>query len=261
MRAACAGGRGAVFSSGASSATSVRARRKPLRPASRDGRAPVTLIVFDVDGTLIDSQHLIVAAQGLAFAEHGLAAPSRVESLSVVGLSLPQAFRRLVGDHGPVEGLSESYRRAFNLLRLDPNYEEPLFPGMEALLQRLHARDDIQLGIATGKARRGVDRLIETHGWQDWFATTQSADDAPSKPDPTMLRQAMAEAGATPETTVMIGDTTYDMEMAVSAGAVAIGVGWGYHPAGALFGSGAATVVESASALGELFPGAGPVFP
>lgn len=255
MPVACAAGRDAAFSSGASSATNVRVSPSPHRRASRDGRPPVTLIVFDVDGTLIDSQHLIVAAQGLAFAEHGLAAPSRAESLSVVGLSLPQAFRRLVGDEGPVDGLSESYRRAFNLLRLDPNYEEPLFPGMEALLQRLHARSDIRLGIATGKARRGVDRLIETHGWRGWFATTQSADDAPSKPDPTMLRQAMAEAGATPETTVMIGDTTYDMEMAVSAGAVAIGVGWGYHPAGALFNAGAATVVDTATALGELFPG------
>jgi phosphoglycolate phosphatase len=214
----------------------------------------VTLIVFDVDGTLIDSQHLIVAAQGLAFAEHGLAAPSRAESLSVVGLSLPQAFRRLVGEEGPIDGLSESYRRAFNTLRLDPSYEEPLFPGMEALVRRLHARDDVRLGIATGKARRGVDRLIETHGWQGWFATTQSADDAPSKPDPAMLLQAMAETGATPATTVMIGDTTYDMAMAVSAGAAAIGVAWGYHPAGALFGAGAATVVDSAEALGELFP-------
>ena len=214
----------------------------------------MTLIVFDVDGTLIDSQHLIVAAQGLAFAEHGLAAPSRAESLSVVGLSLPQAFRRLVGEEGPIDGLSESYRRAFNTLRLDPYYEEPLFPGMEALVRRLHARDDVRLGIATGKARRGVDRLIETHGWQGWFATTQSADDAPSKPDPAMLLQAMAETGATPATTVMIGDTTYDMAMAVSAGAAAIGVAWGYHPAGALFGAGAATVVDSAEALGELFP-------
>ena len=255
MPVACAAERDAAFSSGASSATNARVSPGPRRRASRDGRTPVTLIVFDVDGTLIDSQHLIVAAQGLAFAEHGLTAPSRAVSLSVVGLSLPQAFRRLVGDEGPVDGLSESYRRAFNLLRLDPNYEEPLFPGMEALLQRLHARSDIRLGIATGKARRGVDRLIETHGWRGWFATTQSADDAPSKPDPTMLRQAMAEAGATPETTVMIGDTTYDMEMAVSAGAVAIGVGWGYHPAGALFGAGAATVVDTATALGELFPG------
>jgi phosphoglycolate phosphatase len=212
------------------------------------------LVIFDVDGTLVDSQHLIVAAQGMAFAEHGLPAPSRTESLSVVGLSLPQAFRRLVGEDGPIEGLSESYKRAFNILRLDPNYEEPLFPGMGDLLARLHARDDVRLGIATGKARRGVDRLIESHGWEGWFTTTQSADDAPSKPDPAMLLQAMAESGADPAATVMIGDTTYDMAMAVSAGVAAIGVAWGYHPVGALFGAGAAIVVESAADLGALFP-------
>jgi phosphoglycolate phosphatase len=216
---------------------------------------PVKLIVFDVDGTLVDSQHLIVAAQGVAFAEHGLTAPSRMESLSVVGLSLPQAFRRLVGDDGPIEGLSESYKRAFNILRLDPSFEEPLFPGMEALLTRLHARDDVQLGIATGKARRGVDRLIETHGWGGWFATTQSADDAPSKPDPAMLLQAMAETGIAPDATVMIGDTTYDMTMAINAGAAAVGVAWGYHPVGALFGAGASIVVDTAEDLGALFSG------
>ena len=214
------------------------------------------LVVFDVDGTLVDSPHLIVAAQAEAFAEHGLTAPSRTEALSVVGLSLPQAFRRLVGEHGPIESLSESYKRAFNTLRVDPAYEEPLFPGMGQLLARLHARDDLRLGIATGKSRRGVDRMIAAHGWGDWFATTQTADDAPSKPDPTMLRQAIAEAGARPDTTIMVGDTTYDMAMAVSAGAAAVGVGWGYHPRGALFGAGAVTVVDSAAALAELFSGA-----
>ncbi|GJE16798.1 HAD-IA family hydrolase [Methylobacterium marchantiae] len=213
------------------------------------------LVVFDVDGTLVDSQHLIVAAQGMAFAEHGMEAPTRAVSLSVVGLSLPQAFRRLVGEQGPIESLSESYKRAFNTLRLDPSYEEPLFPGMGDLIERLRAREDLRLGLATGKSRRGVDRLIESHGWGDVFATTQTADDAPSKPDPTMLRRAMADVGAVPETTVMIGDTTYDMDMAVSAGAAAIGVAWGYHPPGALFGAGAVTVVETASALGELFSG------
>ena len=215
----------------------------------------VKLIVFDVDGTLVDSQHLIVAAQGTAFAENGLPAPSRAESLSVVGLSLPQAFRRLVGDDGPIEALSESYKRAFNALRLDPNYEEPLFPGMGDLIARLHARADVRLGIATGKSRRGVDHLVAANGWDGWFSTTQTADDAPSKPDPAMLIQAMGEAGVGPGGTVMIGDTTYDMAMAVAAGAAAIGVAWGYHPAGALFGAGAVTVVETAAALGDLFPG------
>ncbi|MET3483939.1 HAD-IA family hydrolase [Methylobacterium sp. 1973] len=207
------------------------------------------LVVFDVDGTLVDSQHLIVAAQEVAFAENGLPAPGRREALSVVGLSLPQAFRRLVGEDGPVAELSESYKQAYNRLRLDPAHEEPLFPGMADLLTRLHDRGDVLIGLATGKSRRGVDRLIAHHGWTEWFATTQSADDAPSKPDPTMLRQAISEAGCAPEATVMVGDTTFDIAMGVAAGATAIGVAWGYHPPDALYGAGAVTVVPTAAAL------------
>ncbi|RUP13574.1 MAG: HAD family hydrolase [Methylobacterium sp.] len=207
------------------------------------------LVVFDVDGTLVDSQHLIVAAQEVAFAENGLPAPGRREALSVVGLSLPQAFRRLVGEDGPVAELSESYKQAYNRLRLDPAHEEPLFPGMADLLTRLHDRGDVLIGLATGKSRRGVDRLIAHYGWAEWFATTQSADDAPSKPDPTMLRQAISEAGCAPEATVMVGDTTFDIAMGVAAGATAIGVAWGYHPPDALYGAGAVTVVPTAAAL------------
>ena len=207
------------------------------------------LVIFDVDGTLVDSQHLIVAAQEVAFAENGLPAPGRREALSVVGLSLPQAFRRLVGEDGPVAELSESYKQAYNRLRLDPAHEEPLFPGMADLLTRLHDRGDVLIGLATGKSRRGVDRLIAHHGWAEWFATTQSADDAPSKPDPTMLRQAISEAGCAPEATVMVGDTTFDIAMGVAAGATAIGVAWGYHPPDALYGAGAVTVVPTAAAL------------
>ena len=215
----------------------------------------VKLIVFDVDGTLVDSQHLIVEAQARAFAEHGMAAPERREALSVVGLSLPEAFRRLVGDGGPIAGLSESYRRAFQALRIDPDFEDPLFPGMAELIGKLRERSDLRLGIATGKSRRGVAHLLARYGWEDWFATIQTADDAPSKPDPTMLNHAMEEADSEPAMTVMIGDTTFDMMMARSAGAAAVGVAWGYHPPGALYGAGAVTVAESPARLAELFSG------
>lgn len=210
------------------------------------------LVVFDVDGTLVDSQHLIVAAQAVAFGEVGLPAPERRVALSVVGLSLPQAFRRLVGEDGPIAELSEAYKLAYNRLRLDPAYEEPLFPGMADLLDRLQAKPGVVLGIATGKSRRGVDRLIEHYGWQGRFVTTQTADDAPSKPDPAMLHQAMADAGTDPGSTVMIGDTTYDISMAVAAGVAPIGVAWGYHAPGTLYRSGAVTVVANAAALEPL---------
>ncbi|KMO17124.1 HAD-IA family hydrolase [Methylobacterium platani] len=207
------------------------------------------LIVFDVDGTLVDSQHMIVAAQGEAFAAVGLPAPTRERSLSVVGLSLPQAFTALVGADGPVVALSEAYKQAFGRMRARAEIRETLFPGVAALLARLNREPAVQLGIATGKSRRGVDHLVAVHGWEGWFATVQTADDAPSKPHPAMLEQAMAETGAEPARTVMIGDTTYDMVMARGAQVGALGVAWGYHTVEALRNAGAHAVMDSMPAL------------
>lgn len=202
------------------------------------------LIVFDVDGTLVDSQNLIVAAQREAFAAQGLEPPSRTASLSVVGLSLPEAFTALVGASGPVEALAEGYRRAFQRLRADPARREPLFPGAAEVVSALSRRDDVILGIATGKSRRGVAHLIERFGWDATFATVQTADDAPSKPDPAMLLQAMDEVGAAPADTIMIGDTAFDMAMAKAARVRPIGVSWGYHPVAALTEAGAEVVID-----------------
>lgn len=207
------------------------------------------LVIFDVDGTLVDSQQLIVAAQREAFAGHGLEAPTRARSLSVVGLSLPEAFTVLVGAKGPVESLAAAYKEAFARLRVDPAYHEPLFPGAAELLAALQRDQDVILGIATGKSRRGVAHLVERHGWHRLFATIQTADDAPSKPDPTMLHQALAEAGAASADAVMIGDSTYDMAMARAAGITPIGVSWGYHAVAALQEAGAEAIVET---YGEL---------
>jgi phosphoglycolate phosphatase len=209
------------------------------------------LLVLDVDGTIVDSQALIVEAQGRSFAACGLAAPTRERSLSIVGLSLMEAFTVLVGPEGPVERLAEEYKLAFQALRLDPAWEEPLFPGMAELIGECRSRDDVILGIATGKSRRGVSYLVARYGWDGAFATIQTADDAPSKPDPTMLRNAMAETGISPERTVMLGDTTFDMGMARAAGATPIGVTWGYHPVAALREAGAAALIDS---VAELWP-------
>jgi phosphoglycolate phosphatase len=212
----------------------------------------VKLVVFDVDGTLVDSQHLIVAAQRAAFAAHGLVPPSRARSLSVVGLSLAEAFTALVGAHGPVEGLVEAYKEAFARLRADPTSEEPFFPGASELVADLQGQHDVVLGIATGKSRRGVAHLVERHGWHRTFTTIQTADDAPSKPDPAMLRQAMAEVGAAPRDTLMIGDSTFDMLMARAAGVRSIGVSWGYHPVAALEEAGAEAIAISYEELRAL---------
>ncbi len=207
------------------------------------------LVILDVDGTLVDSQALIVAAQRRAFAACGLPAPTRERSLSIVGLSLREAFTALVGSSGPVERLAEAYRDAFGELRADPAHAEPLFPGIEAMIGRLAARDDVVLGIATGKSRRGVSHLVLRHGWERVFATIQTADDAPSKPHPGMILQAMAETGVAPAKTAMVGDTSFDMAMARAAGVRAIGVAWGYHPVAALREAGADTVVQDAAEL------------
>ena len=207
------------------------------------------LVLFDVDGTLVDSQNIIVAAQRAAFAAHGLAPPSRERSLSIVGLTLVDAFTALVGSHGPAESLAETYRSAFAELRLDPAYAEPLYPGAAECLAWLAGRTDVVLGIATGKSRRGVAHLVERHGWDRLFATIQTADDAPSKPHPAMIEQAMEAVGATPDGTAMVGDSTYDMAMARAAGVLPIGVAWGFQPVAALRESGALAIVDTYPAL------------
>jgi phosphoglycolate phosphatase len=178
-----------------------------------------------------------------------LEAPSRERSLSIVGLSLVKAFEVLVGPDGPAESLAEGYKTAFQRLRADPAYREPLFPGAADLLAELSGRPDVVLGIATGKSRRGVAHLLERHRWERVFATIQTADDAPSKPHPAMLEQALAETGADPAESAMIGDSTFDMAMACAAGITPVGVSWGYHRADALRETGAATVVNSYAEL------------
>ena len=207
------------------------------------------LVLFDVDGTLIDSQNIIVAAQRMAFAACGLETPSRERSLSIVGLSLVEAFTVLVGPEGPIEGLVEVYKDAFLTLRQDPANAEPLFPGVEHCLEWLDDREDVLLGIATGKSRRGVAHLLDRHGWHDVFSVIQTADDAPSKPHPGMILQAMRETGVGPDDMVMVGDSSFDMAMARAAGALPVGVSWGFQPVAALTEAGAGPIVHSYAEL------------
>lgn len=203
------------------------------------------LVIFDVDGTLVDSQNIIVAAQRAAFGRYDLEPPTRERSLSIVGLSLHEAFTALAGPKAPVAGLVEAYKEAFAELRADPAHAEPLFPGAAECLEWLAARGDTLLGIATGKSRRGVSHLLERHGWERVFATVQTADDAPSKPHPGMLHGAMGEVGARPEDCVMIGDSSFDMSMARAAEVLPIGVSWGFQPVAALTEAGADSIVDS----------------
>ena len=212
--------------------------------APRSGRDAMKLVIFDVDGTLVDSQHFIVEAQTRAFAAHGLPAPSRAEMLSIVGLSLVQAFEQLVPD-GPAASLAQAYRDAWSVMRLDPDYADEMYPGAVEAVNALAQRDDLLLGIATGKSLRGVHHLFDERGWHGRFATVQTSDGHPSKPHPAMVLKALAETGMSPADALMIGDTSYDMAMGRAAGVRTLGVTWGYHTRDQLMASGAERLVES----------------
>ncbi|KAF0136224.1 MAG: phosphoglycolate phosphatase [Xanthobacteraceae bacterium] len=195
------------------------------------------LVIFDCDGTLVDSQHLIVACMNEAFASLRRQAPSREATLSIVGLSLHEAFATLTSpDDQDIPVLIEAYKSAFHAQRLKPDNAEPLYEGAREVVEWL-AGEQVALGIATGKSQRGVRIVMTHHGLLDRFSTIQTADDAPSKPHPGMIQQAMAAVGAVPDETVMIGDTTYDIDMAHAAGVASIAVSWGYHAPQALLRS------------------------
>ncbi len=210
------------------------------------------LLLFDLDGTLVNSEQMILAAQAEAFAAVGLPMPSRERALSIVGLSLVEAFTVLAGPDGPVADLVRVYGETFRRQREEDVIPEPLFAGADAILRQAAADVGLRLGIATGKSRRGVAALIGKHGWHGYFRTIQTADDAPSKPDPAMIRQACDEAGFAPGRAIMIGDSSYDMAMARAAGARALGVGWGFQPREALLAAGAEVIAADFSELATL---------
>jgi len=215
------------------------------------------LIVFDCDGTLADSQHVITEAMRFAFQSTGLVAPERSSVLRIVGLSIGEAVAALAPDQCQAkrDEVARVFRERSTALRLNPAMREPMFTGAASLLRTLTEREDVILGLATGKSRRGAARIIEQNGLNGVFATIQTADDAPSKPHPAMLFQAMKETGTSPETTIMIGDTTYDMLMAASAHVAGIGVIWGYHTKAELRHAGAKTIVHSFAELARTLDG------
>jgi phosphoglycolate phosphatase len=223
-------------------AVGVNGQAQSPAPPPAAMEAGMKLVIFDCDGTIVDSQHVIVTAMSRAFEAHGCAPLARERVLAVVGLSLPLAIARLLPpatDGVTAAAVAESYRQAFGALRADPAHHEPAYPAAVETIRALASRPDVVLGIATGKSRRGVAAVLERLELTTQFLTIQTADTNPSKPHPAMIRRAMAEAGAEPAATVMVGDTTFDIEMARSAGAGALGVGWGYHPVAELEAAGA----------------------
>ena len=191
------------------------------------------LIIFDVDGTLVDSQDMIFAAFAHAYRGLDLPVPDRGAALSFVGMSLDQIFPRLSPTLDPAThlALAQGYRDAYQHIRATQgsNATSPFFPGARAALDTLRAQDWTLLAVATGKSKRGLDKLVAGHELDGYFQSMQTADHHPSKPHPAMVRSALAEAGVSASDAVMIGDTTYDLEMAAAAGVPSIGVTWGYH--------------------------------
>ncbi len=213
----------------------------------------VRLAVFDCDGTLVDGQAGVCHAMEQAFVQSGLPAPDRHQVRRIVGLSLPQAIRLLApaADEASRAEIDRQYRDIFRAAREAGQLVEPLYDGLREVLDTLRTRG-WALGIATGKADRGLAHCLATHELTGHFVTLQTADRHPSKPHPAMLLAALDEAMADPAQAVMIGDTEYDIAMAVNAGVRAIGVDWGYHTVQELRAAGADAVATSPAHLLEL---------
>ena len=180
------------------------------------------LVIFDVDGTLVDSQVMIYDAFRFAYERAGLSVPDRAIALSYVGMSLEKIFPALSPEQNDQThaALIQGYRDAYFHIRQERGSN---------MLDSLKAEDWTLLAVATGKSTRGLDKLIEGHGLEGYFVSRQTADDHPSKPSPSMINAILAETGVAPDRAAMVGDTSFDMDMGQAAGSKTIGVSWGYH--------------------------------
>ncbi len=209
------------------------------------------LVLFDVDGTLIDSQAIIHESMRLTFVRFGHQEPQIEDTRSIIGLTLDFAIatilKREIDDE--VLAMTAEYKSIYlELAKLEEMQSLP-FNGIPALIDRLAQRNDILLGIVTGKSRRGVRNLLSNHHFEGRFVVSRCADDCPSKPHPAMVKECCEDVGMSPLNTIVIGDTGFDMEMARSAGATAIGVTWGYHPKDRIIQGGADHMVNTVDAL------------
>ena len=208
------------------------------------------LIIFDCDGTLIDSGHNIVTAMCEAWRSCDLEPPPAISIRRIVGLKLEEAIQKLMPRDCEVEvnRLVQAYIDSFSRFRDEPEYTEPLYPGIRDCLNDLVSLG-FSLGIATGKSRRGLLRTLERHNLSELFCVLKTADDGPGKPNPDILLDAIDEVQTIAEKTAMIGDTIYDMIMAKEALVTAIGVSWGYHDTGELKEAGARIIAKDCAEL------------
>ena len=213
------------------------------------------LAIFDCDGTLVDSAGTIYAALAETYRQSAMEVPPPQVCRRVIGLSLGEVMATLVPDASADERshFVEGYKRNFMALRAAGRVEEPLFDGVLDLLDSLENTGWL-LAVATGKSDRGLRHCLDSHGIHARFVSLQTGDRHPSKPHPSMVLQAIADAGAAPETTIVVGDTSYDMAMAAAAGAAPIGAGWGYHEPDELIEAGAVGVADAPPEVVSLIP-------
>jgi phosphoglycolate phosphatase len=209
----------------------------------------VTLIIFDFDGTLVDSRRQIWESHRVVFEQFGLACPTQEQSLSLIGMSLELVLAQLAGPDAPVARMADAYKHLLPVLRENAASVNAAFDGAADLLAALAGQRDVKLGIATGHVSHAIEPALEKFGWRNFFCNVQTADRAPSKPHPGMLLQALSETGMHKDDAIMIGDTAFDMEMARAAGIESIGVAWGYHGVERLRDAGASRIVADMEEL------------
>ncbi|MBD8688916.1 MULTISPECIES: HAD-IA family hydrolase [unclassified Rhizobium] len=216
------------------------------------------LVLFDCDGTLVDSAGLIHEVMARTFVHFGHDRPEMSLTKSIIGLTLDIAIARMQGKpHVDDEAIAMTahYKSIYGETRAEAGFQEPLFDGITAMIETLAKRDELLMGAVTGKSRRGLDLIMDTHGFRPHFIVSRTADDCPSKPHPAMVTECCSQTGIVPADTIVIGDAIYDMQMAKAAGAKAVGVAWGYASVADLWKAGADAIVEHASEIPGHIPG------
>nr|WP_316654267.1 HAD-IA family hydrolase [uncultured Gellertiella sp.] len=213
------------------------------------------LVLFDCDGTLVDSGALIHDVMERTFLHFGHDKPTYAATKSIIGLTLDIAIARIQGKpHADEEAVAMMayYKSIFADVRTATGFSEPMFPGIRAMLDQVIADPRLMLGAVTGKSRQGLNLIMDTHDLWPHIKVSRTADDCPSKPHPAMVSECCEERGIPAGRTLVIGDAIYDMQMAKAAGARAIGVAWGYGPVEALVEAGADAIARVPQDLVDL---------